>query len=178
MTARCRIGLIIMLNIDRLDTEILARLDTNARMGVAELSSQLGVARNTVLSRLRRLEEKGVITGYAAQLDLDAAGIPVRAFVGVELDQRQLSDVVAALTKIPQVLEINIQAGREDLLVQVAAPTHAGLQEAVTTMINIDGVRHTTTTLIVSTPLTKRTQSLLAHLTSDAGFGRSTPSPL
>ena len=165
------------ITIDRLDAEIIRRLTENARAGIAELATRLGVARNTVQSRVRRLEEAGLITGYSPTLDLEVAGVVFEALVGMELDQRRLADVVTALTGMPQVLEVNTLAGREDLLVRVAALTHTGLQDAVTTMIAIRGVRHTTTTLIVSTPVRYRTQPVLDLLTRESGFGRSTALP-
>lgn len=166
-----------MISIDRLDAELLRRLDENGRIGIAELASQLGVARNTVQARLQRLQDSGIVTGFHATLDLEAAGVLVQAFVGLELDQRRLTDVVRALTEVPEVLEVSTQAGREDLLVRVAAVNHAELQETVFGMLEIPGVRHTTTTMIVFTPLRYRTQPLLDCLTDGAGFGRSTPSP-
>ena len=166
-----------MISIDRLDSEIIGRMVSHARPGIAELAGALGVARNTVQSRLRRLEESGVLTGLHPIVDLESAGIAVQAFVALELDQRKLTRVVEELTGIAHVLEINTQAGREDLLVRVAALTHRDLQGAVTRMIEIEGVRSTVTTMIVSTPLQLRTQPLLAHLTAQAGFGRSTPAP-
>lgn len=167
-----------LITIDRLDSQILDRLTRNARMGLAELSNQLGVARNTVQARLRGLQTSGALTGFRPAIDLEAVGVPVQAFVGLELDQRQLDQVVEGLTAMPGVLEINTQAGREDLLVRVASETHAELQRTVTEMIDVPGVRRSTTTLIVSTPLPFRTQPLLDHLTRDAGYGRSTPLPL
>lgn len=162
-----------MITIDRLDAHVLGWLTANARTGIAELASQLGVARNTVQARLARLTESGVIMGYAARIDLEAAGVPVQAYVGLELDQRRLGHVVEALQELPQVLEINTLAGREDLLVRVGATSLADLQEIATAIIDIDGVRHSTTTPIVSTPLRMRTQPLLDHLTRGAGYGRS-----
>lgn len=166
-----------MISIDRLDSEIIGRLASHARPGIAELAGALGVARNTVQSRLRRLEESGVLAGLQPLIDLESVGVAVQAFVALELDQRRLARVVEDLTEIAHVLEINTQAGRDDLLVRVAAPTHRDLQEAVTRMIEVEGVRHTVTTMIVSTPLPLRTQPLLEHLTAEAGFGRSTPAP-
>lgn len=166
-----------MITIDRLDAAILGRLNDNARLGVAEIAGRLRVARNTVQARLRRLDDNGVITSFRPEVDLEAAGIEVQAFVGLELDQRRLSDVVEALTEIPHVLEVNTQAGREDLLVRIAAPTRTELQEVVTRIIHIDGVRHTTTTMIVSTPLRYRTQPVIDEVTKSAGFGRSTALP-
>lgn len=166
-----------MSSIDRLDSELLKRLHANARAGVAELAGQLGISRNTVLARLQRLEKAGILKGFTPVIDLDAAGLPVQAFVGLELDQRQMAQVIERLSEIPQVLEVTTQAGREDLLVKVAAATLADLQHAVARMIEISGVRHSNTTLSVSTPLPFRVQPLLDHLTSEAGWGRSTALP-
>jgi DNA-binding Lrp family transcriptional regulator len=164
-----------LITIDRLDADIIGRLATNARIGIAELSAQLGVARNTVQSRIRRLEESGVLRGFQPVVGLDAVGVVVQAFVALELEQRRLAEVVEALSAIPHVLEITTQAGREDLLVRVAAPSHVDLQEVVTRMIDTPGVRHTVTTMAVSTPLPYRTQPLLELLTRESGFGRATP---
>lgn len=72
---------------------------------------------------------------------------------------------------------VTTQAGREDLLVRVAAATLAQLQQAVGKMIDLQGVRHSNTTLSVSTPVPYRVQPLLDHLTSGAGWGRSTALP-
>ena len=166
-----------MITINRLDSELLKRLDSNARAGIAELAAQLGISRNTVQARLRRLEDIGILKGYRPVVDLEAVGVPVQAFVGLELDQRQLGDVVDALKEFPEVLEVITQAGREDLLVRVAAATLAELQAAVGRMVNLAGVRHTNTTLSVSTPLPYRVQPLLDHLTQGSGWGRSTPPP-
>lgn len=164
-----------VISIDRLDSEVLGRLGRNARLGVVELAAQIGVARNTVQARVRRLQDTGVISRFAALVDLDAVGVAVQAFVAVELEQRKLSSVVAELSRVPHVLEVCTQAGQADLQVRLAAPTHAELQAVVTQIIDIPGVRHTVTTLIVSTPIPFRTQPLLDHLTRHSGFGRSTP---
>lgn len=164
-----------MPRLDRLDAEIIGRLTRNARAGVVELASALGVARNTVQARLKRLEETGVLRGFRPDVDLEAIGVSVQAFVDVELDQRRMAYVVKAISEIPEVLEIITQAGREDLRVRVGAVTHAELQEVVVRIIDTDGVRHTTSTLAISTPLPYRVQPLLDKLTRRSGYGRSTP---
>jgi DNA-binding Lrp family transcriptional regulator len=161
--------------LDRLDAEIIGRLTRNARAGVVELAAALGVARNTVQARLKRLEDSGVVRGFRPDVDLEAIGVPVQAFVDVELDQRRMAYVVKEIAQIPEVLEIITQAGREDLRVRVGAVTHAELQEVVVRIIDTDGVRHTTSTLAISTPLPYRVQPLLDKLTRESGYGRSTP---
>ncbi|MFW6773455.1 Lrp/AsnC family transcriptional regulator [Nocardioides sp. CPCC 205120] len=166
-----------MADLDRLDAEILGRLSVNARMGVAELAGALGVARNTVQARLRRLEDEGVLRGYGTDVDLRAAGLHVQAFVAIELDQKRLPEVIAALRDTPEVVEVVTQAGREDLLARVAAPDHPALQAVVTGIIALPAVRHTTTTLAVGTPVRYRVQPLLEKITRTRGWGRSTPAP-
>jgi DNA-binding Lrp family transcriptional regulator len=166
-----------MTSLDRLDLEILRKLSDDARTGVVELSSALGVSRNTVQSRVRRLEESGVLTGYQPRVDLAQAGLAVQAFVALEINQVGMSSVVDGLARIPQVLEVHATTGREDLLVRVATGTQAELQELVVRILALPGVVHSSTTLALTTPLPYRVIPLLEETTRDAGWGRSTPKP-
>jgi len=164
-----------MLSIDRLDVELLEMLAGDARAGVVELASRLGISRNTVQARLRCLEEGGLLTGYRPELKLGQAGVSMEAFIGLEVQQGRLASIVNALTAMPQVLEIHATTGREDLLVRVATETQADLQQLIETIVGIAGVVHSTTTLALTTPLPYRAVPLLKHITRDAGWGRSTP---
>jgi DNA-binding Lrp family transcriptional regulator len=166
-----------MTSLDRLDLEILRKLSDDARTGVVELSSALGISRNTVQSRVRRLEESGVLTGYQPRVDLAEAGLAVQAVVALEINQVGKATVVSGLARIPQVLEVHATTGREDLLVRVATATQAELQELVVHILAIPGVVHSSTTLALTTPLPYRVIPLLEEATRDAGWGRSTPKP-
>ncbi|MCW2686569.1 MAG: transcriptional regulator, AsnC family [Mycobacterium sp.] len=166
-----------MITIDRLDVELLEMLAHDARAGVVELASTLGISRNTVQSRLRRLEDNGLLTGYRPELNLAQAGISTQAFIGLEVQQGRLATIVAALTELPQVLEIHATTGREDLLVRGATETQAGLQQLIEQIVGIPGVVHSTTTLALTTPLPYRAVPLLKEMTRHAGWGRSTPTP-
>ena len=163
--------------IDRLDVEILARLTSNARVGIAELATELGVSRTTVQLRIRRLEEEGILRGFQPVIDLAAVGMPVQALVTLEIDQRVMSPIIRGLQLLPEVLEVRIQAGREDLLVHVAIGSLEELQKLTAAIVEIDGVRKTTSTFTVATPIPFRVEPLLRQLTKDAGWGRSTPAP-
>ncbi|MCW2840042.1 MAG: Lrp/AsnC family transcriptional regulator [Aeromicrobium sp.] len=167
-----------MNSIDRLDAEILDRLTANARAGIAELASELGVSRATIQTRIRRLEETGVLLGFRPIIDLSAVGMPVQALISLELDQRKMPEVVKGLEKLPEVLEIKIQAGREDLLVYVAISSLEALQILTASIVDIEGVRKTTSTFSVATPVPYRVQPLLDHITAGSGWGRSTPAPM
>ncbi|WP_340537921.1 Lrp/AsnC family transcriptional regulator [Nocardioides sp. GXZ039] len=164
-----------MTPIDRLDVEILGRLEATARAGVAEIAGALGVNRATVQQRLRRLEDEGVLQGYRPVIDLERVGLAVHALVSLEIDQRVMASIVDGLRALPEVLEVSIQAGREDLLVRVAIASLEGLQSLTAQIVSIDGVRKTTSTFTVATPVPHRVQPLLEKVTARAGWGRSTP---
>jgi DNA-binding Lrp family transcriptional regulator len=166
-----------VITIDELDALILGKLTLNARVGIADLAGELGVSRNTVQLRIRRLEDTGVLTGFRPIINLSAVGLPVQALISLELDQRRLKDIVAGLKLLPEVLEVKIQAGREDLLVHVALTSLEALQVLTSAIVDIEGVRKTTSTFSVETPIPFRVQPLLELITQNAGWGRSTPAP-
>jgi DNA-binding Lrp family transcriptional regulator len=75
------------------------------------------------------------------------------------------------------VLEVKIQAGREDLLVHVAIASLEELQRLTAAIVELEGVRKTTSTFTVSTPLPYRVLPLLSDITKNAEWGRSSPVP-
>ncbi len=166
-----------MISFDRLDARLLAMLERDARVGVVEMAAMVGVSRNTVQSRLRRLEASGLLRGYTVALDLSEGGFAVQAFLALEIEQRSLPAVVNDLAELPQVLQVHATTGREDLLVQVATATQAELQQLILQVTAIPGVTHSSTTLALTTPLPFRVGPLLDNATRESGWGRSTPSP-
>ena len=163
----------MVLRLDQLDAAMLELLTRDPRAQVMDLAAKLGVARNTVQSRMRRLEESGAVSGYRPEVALAAVGMPVQAFVGAELDQGRIPNVVEGLSAIPQVLEVHTTSGREDLLIRIAAASHEDLLHVLEAILGLGGVAHTTTTLALTTPVPYRTQPLLDHVTREAGRGRS-----
>lgn len=162
-----------MFSLDRLDAALLGELTRNPRAGIVDLSAKLGVARNTVQSRIRKLEESGAVTGYRPVVDLPKLGVPLQAFIGAELVQAQMGHVIAQLGRFPEVLEVHATTGREDLLIRMAAQSQEDLLLVLERLHAIEGVAHTTTTLALTTPIEYRTQPLVEHITRDAGHGRS-----
>lgn len=147
------------------------------RPSVAEIAAGLGVSRATVQHRLNRLEADDVLLRYQPIIDLSSVGLAVHALVSVDIDQREMGRIVEGLRTLPEVLEVRIQAGREDLLVSVAMESLEALQTLTASIVAIDGVRKTTSTFTVPTPVAHRTQPLLERLTAQTGWGRSTPAP-
>lgn len=164
-------------SIDRLDAALIGVLTVNARATAVELADALGVARNTVQARLARLEESGVLGGFVPRVDLAAVGAPIEVFAALAIDLGRFAEVVAQIATMPHVLEIHVTTGREDLLVRIAAASAPALQDLIGEIVSVPGVAHSSTSLVMTTPLPYRVQPLLEDLTRESGFGRSTPAP-
>jgi Lrp/AsnC family leucine-responsive transcriptional regulator len=137
---------------DAIDVTILRRLMERARTTWAELGSLLGLSAPAAADRVRKLEEAGVIRGYAAIVDPDAAGCGLGAFISVTLersdDRGAFLDTVRSL---PEVLECHHVAGAEDYILKVRCADTRGLERLISDGLkSVPGVR-TRTAVILST---------------------------
>lgn len=147
---------------DDLDLALLRVLAERPRIGDLELSRVTTVARATVQSRLRRLEESGVIADWSPTVDVAAAGYPVQAFVTLEIAQGALDDVRRHLEAIPTVLEAYVTTGSSDVLCKVATRSHAELQETLASLDRSGAVVRSTSVVALSTLVPPRVLPLLA----------------
>ncbi len=119
---------------DAVDRHILRILATDGRASYQAIADGVGLSRPAVMERVKRLEEKGLITGYGARLDRAKAGFPVTAFVAVRYTN---SDYVGdeprmrEMEKHPCVLECHHVAGEDCYVLKVAAPTIEQLQDVL-----------------------------------------------
>jgi len=158
--------------LDALDLAVLTALHEHPRAGVLELSRVTRVARATLQSRLRRLEQLGVITGYGPDVDLAAAGFPVQAFVTLEIAQGALDEVTRDLEGIPGVLEAHATTGSGDVLCRVAASSHEALQETLLELSRSPAVVRSTSVVALSVVVPPRVLSLLTA-TQPGGASRA-----
>src|ERR1700749_4702846 len=116
---------------DALDLALVTALRENPRAGALKLSRGTKVARATVESRLRRMEQAGAVTGDGPAVDAAAAGFSVLAFVTLSIAQGALSAVQADLAAIPAVLEAYAITGSADVGCKFSATSHADLQQVL-----------------------------------------------
>ena len=136
--------------LDAIDLQILDLLQDNARIPQVEIARIVGLAPSAVLERLRKLEGRGVIRGYAALLDPKALDQRLLAFVALRTTDRPAEARVAqALTAIPEVLEIHQVAGDDCLLLKVRARDPEHLSQILRDRLGLDGVRSTRTTIVL-----------------------------
>jgi Lrp/AsnC family leucine-responsive transcriptional regulator len=117
---------------DAIDRRILAILCGNGRASYQAIADQVGLSRPAAMERVRRLEDAGYITGYAARLNRSRLGSPVTAFVAVRYasaDSLHDEPRMRALEQHPSVLECHQVAGDDCYILKVATPSLERLQE-------------------------------------------------
>nr|WP_211269139.1 Lrp/AsnC family transcriptional regulator [Saccharothrix syringae] len=119
---------------DSVDAAIVRELQKDARLPNKDLAARVNVAPSTCVVRHRSLRERGVITGYHAEVDLAAVGRSVQAVVAVRVRPHTRAVVepfMAYALSLPEVLAVSHVAGPEDFLVHVAVADTAHLQRLV-----------------------------------------------
>jgi Lrp/AsnC family leucine-responsive transcriptional regulator len=139
--------------LDQIDLRLLAALQRNARSTYAELGALVGLKPPAVHDRVKRLESRGFVTRYAAQLDARRVGYELTAFVSAyctsDLDYDAFTLAVQAF---PEIIEIHSVAGDETYLLKVVTRSTAHLDDFLTRIKRVPGVARTRTTIVLSTP--------------------------
>ena len=137
--------------LDDVDRILVRELIADGRATLAHLGSAAGLSVSAVQSRVRRLESRGVITGYTARISPEAVGHMLSAFVAITpLDPSQPDDAPARLQSFPEIESCHSVAGDESyvLLVRVAsARALEGLLQRIRTVANV----RTRSTIILQT---------------------------
>ena len=137
--------------INEIDATILNILQKNARTSNAEIARQVGLAPSAVFERIRKLEERGVILGYRAEINPKAVGLGQLAFTFVRSNDRPGGIGTAArLAEIPEVLEVHHVAGEDCFLVKARAADAEALGRLLREKLGlIESISSTRTTIVL-----------------------------
>jgi Lrp/AsnC family leucine-responsive transcriptional regulator len=103
---------------DAYDTRILAELQRDARLSMAELGRRVHLSQPAVTERVRKLEAAGVITGYRCTVNLQALGYPIRAMVRV--GRAEYARVVKTVQQTPEVINAYNVTGEDSWILEIA----------------------------------------------------------
>lgn len=145
-----------MAELDPTDRHLLSLLQANARESAANLSRALGIARTTVVARIARLERTGVIAGYGVRLGSQMEDNAILAFCGLSVQPKAAPAVVKALQRLPEVEELNSVSGPVDYMAVIRCDTHARLDKLLDEIGMLDGVNHTTTSIVLARKIDRR----------------------
>lgn len=147
--------------LDAADRRILAALRADGRLSNARLAELVGLSPTPVWNRVRRLEEKGVITGYTAEIDQKALGLADTVFIEITLDRNDMAlmrDFGERLARMKEVLEVFLVSGDYDYLARVAVNGTAGYEAFLRERLyTLHGVRNCRSVFTLRT--LKRTSS-------------------
>jgi DNA-binding Lrp family transcriptional regulator len=138
--------------IDDVDERILWVLSQDARIPNNRLAAEVGIAPSTCLTRVRALEEAGVIRGYRADIDIERLGFVIEAMVSVRVHaaaRHELRAFAKRLLAVPVVLDVSFLAGDKDFLVHIACTSTEQLRDFVADELSGDASVATTQTNIV-----------------------------
>jgi Lrp/AsnC family transcriptional regulator, leucine-responsive regulatory protein len=139
--------------IDGIDSKIVAEIQADARLTMAELGRRVGLSAPAVTERLARLEDRGVIRGYHADVDPRALGLALSAVVRIRPAPGQLQNVADAAVKTPEVVECTRITGEDCYIMRAHVRDVEHLEEVIDRFAVLG---QTTTSIVQSSPVPAR----------------------
>src|SRR5262249_6979026 len=115
-------------SLDRTDWNILREIQRDGRLSYNELGRRVGLSAPAAAERVRKLEDKGVITGYAAQVNPAKVGLPLLAFIQLHCDPGKCLLKTSSAKEFPEILEIHKLSGSHCTLIKVAVASMEHLE--------------------------------------------------
>jgi len=141
------------LKLDQIDIKILEILQRHGRTHRTELAEKTGLSLPAVSDRLRKLEERGFISGYAAVVNAKALGLDVTAFVMVFIDSSaHYPEFLKLAQSEPEILECHAITGEGSYLLKVRTRNTGTLEQLLSRIQSWGGVRGTRTSVVLSSP--------------------------
>jgi Lrp/AsnC family transcriptional regulator, leucine-responsive regulatory protein len=144
------------MSVEDLDRQIVKLLMLDGRMSYTDLGKATGLSTSAAHQRVRRLEQRGIIRGYAAVVDAEAVGLPLTAFISVKpIDPSAPDDAPELLADLAELEACHSVAGDESYILKVRVPTPGDL-ERLLARIRLQAGVSTRTTVVLSTPYEAR----------------------
>jgi DNA-binding Lrp family transcriptional regulator len=145
--------------LDRIDLKILAELQKNGRVTNVDLAEAVGLSASPCLTRVKRLEQAGYITGYAAQLQLRKLGDVLLVFTEVTLSNHRYDDFArfeAAIKNISELLECHLVSGGYDYLLKFVTRSVDHYQSVIESMLERNiGIEKYFSYIVIKSPFVK-----------------------
>ena len=138
------------------DRTIVQLLAADGRMSFTDLGRATGLSTSAVHQRVKRLEQRGLITGYAASVNHEELGLALTAFVSITpIDPSQPDDYPERLRDLRQIESCWSVAGEESYILKVRVETPSALEDLLARIRSAANVS-TRTTIVLSTPYENR----------------------
>ncbi|HWA93048.1 MAG TPA: Lrp/AsnC family transcriptional regulator [Terracidiphilus sp.] len=151
--------------LDNYGRKMLKDLQENARLSVAELGRRIGLSPTATAERLRQMEEVGIVRGYSVDVDMEALGLEVMAFIRMSCGGTNYHRVLDFIKTLEEVRECHHLTGGDDLLLKVTTTSMADLEALIEALLPYGTP---VTSLVLSSPVEHRRLNVTGKLTSVA----------
>ena len=134
-------------DVDRTDWKILELLQKNARMTNTEIGKVVGLSQPAVTSRIRMLEEAGIIDGYGAHINPSALGMEITAIIRLKTTHEKIAQCLKAFEEMPEILEAHRITGEDCFIVKATFARMPALEAVVDGLAKFGSV---TTSLVLA----------------------------
>jgi Lrp/AsnC family leucine-responsive transcriptional regulator len=140
-------------SLDATNRLLLAQLQADARLSLAELGRRVGLSSPAVAERLQRLEQAGVIRGYSADVDPRALGLTLTVVIRIRPAPREIVKVAELAQRTPEVVECNRITGDDCYVMRAHVRDVEHLEEVIDRFV---AYGQTTTSIVQSSPVPRR----------------------
>ena len=141
-----------VLDLDDIDLKLISFLQEDCKVPLSKLGEQVGLTAPSVMERVRKLEQAGVIRGYHALVDARKVGLDITAFVGVSINYpKNIGVFEQSVVEEPGVLECHHVTGAHTLLLKVRAKNTEALEHLISRIRSFEGAERTETMVVLST---------------------------
>lgn len=138
---------------DSYGRKLLHELQANARLSVAELGRRIGLSPTATTERLRQMEEVGVLRAYTVEIDREALGLEVMAFIRMSCNGMQYHRLLEYVQTLEEVRECHHLTGGDDLLLKVTTTNMNDLEALIEALLPYGTP---VTSLVLSSPVEHR----------------------
>ena len=143
--------------------KLLAELQANARLSVAELGRRVGLSPTATAERLKQMEEVGIIHGYTVEIDREALGLEVMAFIRMSCGGQNYHRLLEYVQTLEEVRECHHLTGGDDFLLKVTTTSMADLEALIEALLPYGTP---VTSLVLSSPVEHRKYAVTGRLIS------------
>lgn len=135
---------------DETDLEIIAELSADARASFREIAKRVGISPTTLISRVRRMEKAGIITGYSAKVDATKLGYEFMAIIEITITKGALLEVQEKIAAFPGIVAVYDVTGLSDSMALAQCKSRQEFSRLVKRILAIPNVERTNTHVILN----------------------------
>ena len=139
------------MGLDETDVKILKALTEDARMSSRQIAKQCGISIGTALSRTRKMEEEGIIKGYAALLDQEKLGYELTVMTEITISKGRLLEMENEIARIPNVCCVYDLTGLSDAAIIAKFKSREELSKFTKRLLSLPYVERTNTHVVLTT---------------------------